>query len=200
MIEPSNVQRPAATTAGDFDGIQVSTAPIPRWWARLFGAAMLVATSYLFLSFAWPDWASARLEYEREEAAEVERQFAEIGRLEPDYATISGFFNDPDKAKWLSVGMGIFNVHCATCHARGGMGLSGPNLTDDSYLIIKKLTDIPALLVKGSVAAGMPAWEGRLTKNEMVLVSAYVASLRGQNLEGKEVQGDVIPSWEEAGR
>ena len=183
-----------------FDGIEVLGEPIPRWWSRLFGAGVLVVASYLFLSVAWPDWASARLEFERAEAAEAERQFAEIGRLEPDYATISSFFTDPEKAKWLSVGEGIFNVNCATCHARGGMGSSGPNLTDDSYLIIKKLTDIPALLVKGSVAAGMPAWAGRLSENEMVLVSAYVASLRGQNLEGKEVQGSVIPSWEDAGR
>ncbi len=193
--DSSNPQTTAAP-----DGIQVLNEPIPRWWGRLFGAGLLVAASYLFLSVAWPDWANAGLEFEREQAAEVERQFAEIGYLEPDYETITGFFTDPEKAKWLSVGEGLFNVNCVTCHARGGIGLSGPNLTDDSYLIIQKLTDIPELLVKGSAAAGMPSWAGRLTKNEMVLVSAYAASLRGQNLEGKEAQGTVIPSWVEAGR
>ncbi len=196
MNQDPSLQEPV----DEFDGIQIAGAPIPRSWARLFGAGLFFAASYLFLSFAWPDWASAQSEYERAEAAEIERQFAEIGRLEPDYGTITSFFTDPAKEKWLSVGMGLFNVHCATCHARGGMGLSGPNLTDDSYLRIKKLTDIPALLVTGAVAAGMPAWEGRLSKNEMVLVSAYVASLRGQNLEGKEAQGTIIPSWDQAGR
>ena len=186
-------------SAPEHDGIQMGAQPIPRVWGGIFYACVLVAASYLFLAVAWPDWASAEQAFERAEAAEVERQFAEIGRLEPDYATLFEFLNDPEKAKWLGVGMGLFNVHCATCHGRGGAGLSGPNLTDDRYLIIKKLTDIPELLVRGSVAAGMPAWAGRLTKNEMVLVSAYVASLRGQNLEGKEPQGDKIPSWAEGG-
>ena len=185
--------------AAAFDGVQVSDESIPRWWSRLFGAGVLVAASYLFLCVAWPDWANTNMEYAAAEAAEAERQFAEIGRLEPDYRTITDFFTNPEKAKWLRVGESLFNANCATCHARNGSGLSGPNLTDERYLIIEKLTDIPALLVKGSVAAGMPSWKDRLTKNEMVLVSAYVASLRGQNLEGKEAEGTAIPSWEEAG-
>ena len=186
-------------SAPEHDGIQVAAQPIPRAWGAIFYACVLIGASYLFLALVWSDWANAGEAFERAEAAEVERQFAEIGRLEPDHATLLEFLNNPEKAKWLGVGKGLFNLHCATCHGRGGAGLSGPNLTDDRYLIIKQLTDIPELLVRGSVAAGMPSSAGRLTKNEMVFVSAYAASLRGQNLEGKEAQGAEIASWAEGG-
>ena len=87
-------------------------------------------------------------------------------------------------------------THCISCHGRDGSGVSGPNMTDDSYLLVKTIADIPKTVIDGSAAAGMPAWGNRLPMNEIVLVSAFMASLRGQNLSGPMgTQGDVIPAW-----
>ena len=40
------------------------------------------------------------------------------------------------------------------------------------------------------IPALMPAWSTRLQTNEIVLVSAYVASLRGRNLTGLRIDGE----------
>ena len=45
----------------------------------------------------------------------------------------------------------------------------------------------------------MPAWRNRLHPNEIVLVSAYVANMRGKNLPGpRGAEGEVIPPWPDA--
>jgi hypothetical protein len=42
----------------------------------------------------------------------------------------------------------------------------------------------------------MPAWKARLHPNEVVLVAAYVAKKRGQNLPStRQPEGEVIPPW-----
>lgn len=205
-LNMSNSQNPAVTdsdgnapvTGHVYDGIEEYDNPLPGWWTTVFYLTILYCGGYLFINLARPEWVNTRMGYEIDKAADIARQFASIGNLDPDYATLDGFLTDPERTKWLSVGEGIFNTNCVSCHGRGGAGVSGPNLTDDSYLLIKHLTDIPSLIVKGSVAAGMPAWGNRLSTNEIVLVAAYVASLRGQMLVGKEVQGVAIPAWSDS--
>jgi cytochrome c oxidase cbb3-type subunit 3 len=45
----------------------------------------------------------------------------------------------------------------------------------------------------------MPAWKNRLHPNEVVMVSAYVANMRGQNLTGpRGAEGSAIPAWPKA--
>ncbi len=40
-----------------------------------------------------------------------------------------------------------------------------------------------------------PAISPDVNQTELVLVAAYAASLRGQSLEGKEIQGKTIAPW-----
>jgi len=82
-----------------------------------------------------------------------------------------------------------------SCHGSEGAGVSGPNLTDDHYIRVRELTDVADTVIGGSIAAGMPAWKDQLSMNEIVLVSAYAASLRGGFVEGKEADGEVIAPW-----
>ena len=91
--------------------------------------------------------------------------------------------------------MAIFSANCVSCHGREGAGVSGPNLTDDHYVRVRQLTDVADTVIGGSIAAGMPAWEGQLSMNEIVLVSAYAASLRGGFVEGKPAEGEPIDPW-----
>jgi cytochrome c oxidase cbb3-type subunit 3 len=76
--------------------------------------------------------------------------------------------------------------------------LTGPNLTDERYLNVEKITDIVDVLTKGRANGAMPAWGNRLSPNDIVRVSAFVASLRGQNKPGKapEPNSKLIPPWE----
>jgi cytochrome c oxidase cbb3-type subunit 3 len=42
----------------------------------------------------------------------------------------------------------------------------------------------------------MPAWNNRLSPNEIILVSSYVASLHGQNLTSPRAsEGTLKPQW-----
>ena len=41
----------------------------------------------------------------------------------------------------------------------------------------------------------MPAWKTRLHPNEVVLMAAYVAGLRGKNLKGRPPEGEKIDPW-----
>jgi hypothetical protein len=68
-------------------------------------------------------------------------------------------------------------------------------LTDDHYKNVKQLIDIASVIEKGAANGSMPAWQNRLIPNEIVLVSSYVANMRGKNLTGRPPEGEVIPPW-----
>jgi len=100
-----------------------------------------------------------------------------------------------DDPQWMSYGQSVFSANCANCHGSAGGGGVGPNLTDEAYLNVKTITDIHTVIDQGANNGAMPAWGKRLHPNEIVLLSSYVASLRGKNLPGKGVEGEVIPPW-----
>ena len=56
--------------------------------------------------------------------------------------------------------------------------------------------DIATVILKGANNNAMPAWEEKLQANDVVMVSAYVASLRGTNASGgKAAEGFDIEPW-----
>jgi cytochrome c oxidase cbb3-type subunit 3 len=74
--------------------------------------------------------------------------------------------------------------------------LVGPNLTDEYYKNVKQLIDVARVIQEGAANGSMPAWKSRLHPNEIVMVAAYVANLRGKNLKGPRGQeGQAIPPW-----
>ena len=101
-----------------------------------------------------------------------------------------------NEADWLAIGASVFKTHCKSCHGADGSGLVGPNLTDDHYKNVKQLIDLARVVENGAANGSMPAWKNRLHTNEVVMVSAYVANMRGQNLSGpRGAEGSVIPAW-----
>ncbi len=186
---------PAADQLSDhcYDGIQEYDNPTPRWWDLLFLGTVIFAPIYA-IWFHAPQM--GRTHVARLEAAQADNmrlQFGEIGELTGDEATILKYMHDP---KWLKVGEATFVTHCASCHGREGEGISGPNMTDDSYIHVKRLSDLAKVISEGAKAGAMPAWGNRLHPNEVVLAACYVASLRGQNLpSARKEEGNVIPPW-----
>ena len=116
-----------------------------------------------------------------------------LGDLKGDEQTILFYMND---APMMEAMRGIFMSQCATCHGANGAGATCPNLTDNHYLIIKNVEGIFKNIKWGSIAKGMPPWNGILTETEMVLLTAYVAKLRGTSTEGKIPEGVIIEPWE----
>lgn len=179
-------------TDHEYDGIREYDNPTPGWWSLIF-----------FVSFIWAlgYWIIYELDYEAPRPVQVwEREvaeankilFAKLGDLKPDADTMLALAHEEN---WMLVGQSIFLANCASCHARDARGDVGPNMTDDSYKNIKVITDIPRVIREGANNLAMPAQRGRLSENEIILVSAYIASLRGKNLPGRPPEGDKIPPW-----
>lgn len=193
---PQDPREDVVVTGHVYDGIEEYDNPLPGWWTALFYLTILFSIAYAFLYFAQPEWTNVRVAYEVDKEEDIARQFAEIGELEPDRATILSFATDPENEKWLTFGRKLFETNCVSCHGREGQGVSAPNMTDDAYLHVKGIEDIADVVANGANAGAMPAWGTRLGQNEVVLVSAYVASLRGKELESSRgSEGAIIPEW-----
>jgi cytochrome c oxidase cbb3-type subunit 3 len=114
--------------------------------------------------------------WQAQKVAETKKIFGKIGDLAADEPTIIKMSND---APMMEVAMGMFVGNCASCHANDGGGINGLNLTDDSYKNVANLEDIAKVIAEGRNSGAMPAWGNRLNENERVILSSYVASLRG---------------------
>lgn len=179
-----------------YDGIQEYDNPTPAWWSALFLLTTAFAPIYIFWFHSPQAERTHAAQFKRDLATNLKLQFGELGELTADEATILRFIDDD---KWLQVGKATFTTHCASCHGKNGEGLNGPNLTDDYYLHVKQVADISNVIVNGANNLAMPAWGGRLHPTEVVLVSSYVASMRGANLESRrQPEGDLIAPWPEA--
>jgi cytochrome c oxidase cbb3-type subunit 3 len=181
-------------TDHEYDGIREYDNPTPGWWTGIFVATIVLCFPY-FLMAHFGKWGwDVHEAHTQDVAADLKRQFGEIGDLNADEATLLRFMNDE---KWLPVGEVVFRVNCVQCHGSDGAGREGGgvNLTDEKYKNVKQLTDIPSVIANGAANGGMPAWRTRLHRNEIVLASCYVARMRGRNLPGRAPEGETIPPW-----
>lgn len=165
----------------EYDGIREYDNPTPGWWHLIFFATVLFCFPYVVWYHLSPLSSSIHEAYEADVAEYFRKQFAKFGDLEPDSETIAGLAANPE---YMSAVEGTFIGKCASCHGSDGAGLVGPNLTDDYYKNVETLPDIYDVLHDGIVLKGMPAWGRQMQKTELVLLSAYVASLRGEDLSG----------------
>ncbi|HEY5282668.1 MAG TPA: cbb3-type cytochrome c oxidase N-terminal domain-containing protein [Polyangia bacterium] len=177
----------------EYDGIQEYDNPTPGWWNLIFLGSFLFAIWYILYHHASTISLSVAQDYETDVSDDLKKRFSAIGDLKPDEPTLLKFMANDE---WKLVGASVFKAQCVSCHGANAAGQIGPNLTDDYYKNVQQLTDIPKIISGGAAAGAMPAWKTRLHPNEIVLVAAYVASLRGKNLPGPRGQeGERIAPW-----
>ncbi|MEZ6137139.1 MAG: cbb3-type cytochrome c oxidase N-terminal domain-containing protein [Pirellulaceae bacterium] len=182
-----------------YDGIQEYDNPLPGWWKWTFVGSIVFSVCYLLYFHIGAPGRSVLESYDTALAANTLLQFGEIGDLEPDEATLTAYTSHESKKNWLRVGSIVYKTNCVSCHGRDGEGKVGPNLTDDYFKNIRKIEDIARVIKQGAGNGAMPAWGERLHPNEVVLVSAYIASLRGTEAAGgKAPEGSQIAPWPEA--
>jgi cytochrome c oxidase cbb3-type subunit III len=181
-----------ALTDHAYDGIQEYDNPTPGWWNWLFIGTIVFSVIYFFVVTMAGGELSPVAFFNRYQLAEQKAG----GNLKADAPTLIRLSKDADS---LKLGATIFTAKCISCHKGDGSGITGPNLTDERYVNVTKITDIVDVVTKGRNNGAMPAWKTSLNPNEVVEVSAYVASLRGQNKPGKpaEPNAKVIPPWSE---
>lgn len=182
-------------TGHSYDGIQEYDNPLPGWWKWLFVASILFCFPYFAYYHSGNESRSLEARYSAASAANARLQFAEIGELEGDEATLVRYLDD---STWVRVGQSVYKANCTSCHGADGGGLVGPNLRDEAYKNVRSIEDIYEIVNNGAAAGAMPAWKNRLEQNERVLVAVYVASLRGTDEGGgKAAEGRPIPPWPE---
>lgn len=177
----------------EYDGIREYDNPTPGWWMLIFLGSVLFSFPYIVWWHLSPLSQSIHEAYEADVAEFYRQQFSKFGDLEPDAQTIAGLAANPE---YMSAVEGTFIGKCASCHGASGGGLVGPNLTDDAYIHVQTLPDIYTTIEQGVVLKGMPAWGRQMQQTELVLLSAYVASLRGNEVSGgKAPEGETIPPF-----
>jgi cytochrome c oxidase cbb3-type subunit III len=177
-----------------YDGIQEYDNPLPGWWKNVFLLSIAFTPVYLMIFHVGAPGRSIEEQFQAGLAENTRRQYAEIGDLDSSEATLVKYMNKPE---WVGVGGSIYKANCVSCHGSDGGGNVGPNLCDENYKHIKQVTDIVKVINEGVAGGAMPAWATRLGhKNDIVLVSAYVASLRGSKpAKPKAPDGSIIAPW-----
>lgn len=102
----------------------------------------------------------------------------QIGDLVDYIHNLSG---RPSDSAAVARAMPIFEEQCASCHGSDGRGnqeLGAPNLTDAIWLYGGERADL-ALTLRHGRGGVMPAWEERLSPEQITALAVYVHALGG---------------------
>lgn len=108
------------------------------------------------------------------------RDVVTMSQLQPGVATQPVSVASPyDQNAWaVAEGKRLFTAwNCVGCHAQGG-GAIGPALMDDTWIYGSEPENIYATIVQGR-PNGMPAFEGRISSQQVWQLVSYVRSLSG---------------------
>lgn len=175
----------------EYDGIIELDNQLPRWWLlTLFGAVAFAAGYWLYYhSYQRDDLPLAA--YNRQKAAELAAEAEQLklaGEVTPELLT--KLSQDPAT---VEQGKAVFAEVCVTCHAEGGRGNIGPNLTDDYWLHGHEPLAVYGTIRNGYLPKQMPAWGKTLGEARVRAVAAFVLTIQGTNVAGgKAPQGDKI--------
>ena len=170
-----------------YDGIEEHDNRLPRWWLATLWGAIVFAFAYWGYYQTFAVGLSPRGEFDAEMVARRAR--------EAQFAARAGAVDDQQMlalsqdAAVVARGKLVFQSTCLACHAAEGQGLVGPNLTDNAWLHGGRPTDIFNVVADGVAAKGMPAWKPALGPEKVKDVTAFLLTLKGKNLPGKEPQG-----------
>lgn len=175
-------------TGHEYDGIREHDNRLPNWWLATLLITIVFGYGYWFyyhMLDGTPDQ-MALYEAEVNRAAELAAQRAqERGELTDDaFLAMAQLPGD------VSSGNATYSQFCASCHGDKGQGLIGPNLTDEYWVHGSRPTEIFDVVANGAVAKGMPAWEGVLGRQKVEQVVAYLLTIKGTKVPGKEPEGD----------
>ena len=175
-----------------YDGIQEFDNPLPGWWLFLFWAAIVFSPFYAFYYHVGVG-DSVQAQYETDMKAYQEDQARRA--LELGEATEEGLLTLMSAEATMAEVAVTFQENCVVCHAQGGAGNIGPNLTDDYWIHGPQLMDVYRVIDEGGrEGKGMEAWGEKLPPLEIRKLAAYVGSLRGtQPANPKDPEGDLAP-------
>lgn len=181
----------------DYDGIKELDNALPPWWVYGFYLTIIFAGIYTW-RYHISETAPLQVEELNIAIAKAEIQQAEYNRLNANNVDENSIEYKAD-AGMIASGKALFEKKCVACHADGGKGNTGPNLTDNYWKHGGTIKDIFRTITHGVPNMGMIAWKDQLSAKEIAELSNYVRSLRGTNVEGgKEPEGQFFKAEEPA--
>lgn len=169
-----------------YDNIQELNHPLPSWWNTIWAISIVYAVGY-FVYYQYMDGPSLKEEFHVEYKTVLAQQDV--------FKKKESAFDEAYYAKIVSddgvkKGKEVYEMNCLPCHAEGGIGDVGPNLTDDHWLIAKGTpSTIYGVVFHGSEANGMPVWSEMISKDEIYQSVAYVMTFNNTFKKGKDPQG-----------
>lgn len=175
---------PAAEVHHVYDGIVEEDNHLPNWWLAILFTTMVFGFAYWFVYET-----TRSMPYPREVYKE---DLAELAKLHPEAVlmtndTLLALSKDPAV---VAQGKALFATTCVACHAANGQGLVGPNLTDNMWIHGGKPVDIFTSVTNGFPDKGMPPWGKTVGADKIRALTAFVLSIKGQNLVGRPAQGE----------
>jgi len=174
----------------DYDGIQELNHPLPRWWNVIFYLCVTFSVVY-FVYYQFLGGPSLQDEFSRDHA--------KIVALQAEFRAAHSAFRPEIYQKILAddgvkKGAIVYETYCMPCHMEGGRGDTGPNLTDQYWLLSKGTAEtIYPVVFNGSEANGMPNWSEMISQDEIYQAVAYVMTLKNTNHKaGKAPQGEKV--------
>ena len=179
-----------------YDGIRELDNPPPPWFMFLFYGTIAFAVIYFIGFFITDDIPTQQEEY----IAEVEQEEARLAAMTASTDAEGGdAVAAVDEASLmlltdaaaLSAGESIYKKNCKVCHADGGRGSVGPNLTDEFWIHGGGVIEVYKTIKDGVITKGMQSWDGILTPEEMLQVTSYILKLdKIGPPDGLEPQGE----------
>ncbi|MDQ3364097.1 MAG: c-type cytochrome [Myxococcota bacterium] len=190
--EPAAAPSDALLLHHSYDGIQEYDNPLPGWWTAIFWASVVFSAGY-GAYYHLAGWGELPAESYRAALVEYEGKRVLRDRADAANASEGSLTRRIADPKIVDAGRAVFLARCASCHTEDGRGLIGPNLTDHFQLHGETRMDIYNVVRKGVPGTAMLAWSEQLPVNDVLAVTAYVATLRGQNVpNGKPREGRKV--------
>ncbi len=168
------------------DGIEEYDNRLPNWWLFILYATIVFSVGYwlVFHTFEAADLPLAR--YDKEMVAAAEAQLARMAEGGLTDESLALMATVPET---VAKGRDLFTTYCVACHLDQGQGLVGPNLTDGYWIHGGKPTDIHRTIDQGVIEKGMAAWGRQLGPTRVQDLTAFLLSIKGTNVPGKEPEG-----------
>jgi cytochrome c oxidase cbb3-type subunit 3 len=169
-----------------YDNIQELNHPLPSWWNTILGISIVFSIGY-FVYYQFMQGPTLQEEFEVEYKTVMAKQEA-FKKRESGFDEV--YYSKILSNNGVKTGKEVYVVNCLPCHAEGGIGDVGPNLTDDHWILAKGTPDsVYSVIFNGSEANGMPIWSEMISKDEIYQALAYVMTFKNTFKKGKEPEG-----------
>jgi cytochrome c oxidase cbb3-type subunit 3 len=178
-----------------YDGIREYDNPLPGWWKAIFAGSIAFAAAYGFY-FHIANWGTSPEQSYKAALADYDSKRDQRAAAEAANVSEQTIANATMDGNVIARGVAVFQQRCVSCHNDHGQGLIGPNLTDLRQIHGSTRMDLYTTITNGVPTTAMLAWGEQLPQTDILSVAAFVTTLRGQNLPGKEPQGEPVEKFQ----